>query len=90
MSSSHRVHGTGRSFSMLLAALMVFALVPWAWWGAVAGLLAGIAGVAAVVLTVKALLRGRMPVGTLLGFLLTGLAATSYGVFLFYWDLGPF
>jgi hypothetical protein len=71
-------------------ALLIFGMVPWAWWGAVAGLLAGIAGIGAVVLTVKARLRARLPVGTLLGFLLTGLAATSYSVFLIYWDLGPF
>ena len=29
-------------------------------------------------------------IGTLLGFLLTGLAAISMSVFLIAWDLGPF
>jgi pimeloyl-ACP methyl ester carboxylesterase len=70
--------------------LLLFGLVPWARWGAVAGLLAGLAGIAAVERTVRAHLRERLPIGTLLGFLLTGLAAISWCVFLLVWDLGPF
>ena len=70
--------------------LLLFGLVPWAKWGALAGLLAGIAGVVAVVRTVRAHLNQRLPIGTLLGFLLTGLAAISLCVFLFAWGLGPF
>ncbi len=71
-------------------ALLLFGLVPWAKWGALAGLLAGVAGIAAVVLTVQAHMRQRLPIGTLLGFLLTGLAAISMSVFLVAWGLGPF
>ncbi len=70
--------------------LLLFGLVPWAWWGALAGLLAGIAGLGAVVLAVRAHRRQRLPIGTLLGFLLTGLAAVSLSVFLVAWGLGPF
>ncbi len=70
--------------------LLLFGLVPWARYGALAGLLAGIAGVAAVVLTVRAHLSQKLPIGTLLGFLLTGLAAVSMSVFLITWGLGPF
>jgi pimeloyl-ACP methyl ester carboxylesterase len=70
--------------------LLLFGLVPWAKWGALAGLLAGIAGIAAVVRTVRAHMSQRLPIGTLLGFLLTGLAAISMSVFLIAWGLGPF
>jgi hypothetical protein len=70
--------------------LLLLGLVPWARFGALAGPLAGAAGLAAVVLTVRAHRRQRLPVGTLLGFLLIGLAATSCSVLLVYWDLGPF
>ena len=70
--------------------LLLFGLVPWAKYGALAGLLAGIAGIAAVVRTVHAHMSQRLPIGTLLGFLLTGFAAISMSVFLIYWGLGPF
>ena len=70
--------------------LLFFGLIPWAKWGALAGLLAGIAGIAAVVRTARAHISQKLPVGTLLGFLLTGLAAISMSVFLIAWGLGPF
>jgi pimeloyl-ACP methyl ester carboxylesterase len=70
--------------------LLLFGMVPWAKWAALAGLLAGIAGLVAVVRTVRAHMNDRLPIGTLLGFLLTGLAAISLCVFLFAWGLGPF
>jgi len=66
-------------------ALLLFGLVPWAWYGAVAGLLAGIAGLATVVLTIRAQSKKRLPVCSLLGFLLTGLAAFSFSLFLVSW-----
>jgi pimeloyl-ACP methyl ester carboxylesterase len=71
-------------------ALLLFGLVPWAKWGALAGLSAGIAGIGAVVLTVRAQMRQTLPIGSLLGFLITGLAAISMSVFLITWGLGPF
>ena len=70
--------------------LLLFGLLPWAKYGALAGLLAGIAGIFAVVRTVRAHMSERLPIGTLLGFLLIGLAAISASVFLFAWGLGPF
>jgi len=70
--------------------VLLFGLVPWAKWGALAGLFAGIVGIAAVVLTLRAHMRQKLPIGTLLGFLLTGLAAVSMCVFLMAWGLGPF
>ena len=70
--------------------LLLFGMLPWAKGGALAGLRAGIAGVVAVVRTLRAHLRQRLPIGTLLGFSITGLAAISLCVFLFAWGLGPF
>jgi pimeloyl-ACP methyl ester carboxylesterase len=70
--------------------LLLFGLVPWARFGAIAGLLAGLTGMTAVVLTVRAHLSHKLPIGTLLGFLLTGLAAVSLSVLLISWGLGPF
>jgi len=83
----------GSAFGMTYKAseiLLLFGLVPWAKHGALAGLLAGIAGIVAVVLTMRAQMSQRLPIGTLLGFLLTGLAAISMSVFLIFWGLGPF
>ena len=69
--------------------LVVFGLVPWARFGAFAGLLAGLFGIAAIVLTVRARLKQPLPIGTLIGFLATGAAAVGLSSFLLYWDLGP-
>ena len=70
--------------------LVIFGLVPWARFGALAGLLGGIFGIGAIVLTIRARLAGPLPVGTLIGFLMTGVAATGLSAFLLYWDLRPF
>jgi hypothetical protein len=70
--------------------LLLFGMVPWAWYGAVAGLLAGLAGIAAIGLTIRIRLQRSVPIGTLVGFLMTGLAAFGLSTFLLYWDLTPF
>jgi hypothetical protein len=70
--------------------LLLFGMVPWAWYGAVAGLIAGLAGIAAIGLTIRIRLQRSVPIGTLVGFLMTGLAAFGLSTFLLYWDLTPF
>jgi hypothetical protein len=70
--------------------LPLFGLVPWAWYGAVAGLLAGLFGIAAIVITVRTRLQRSLPFGTLIGFLMTGIAAVGLSSFLLFWDLTPF
>ena len=35
-------------------------------------------------------MKAKLPIGTVIGFLLTGLAAVGLSSFLLYWDLGPF
>jgi hypothetical protein len=70
--------------------LLLFGMVPWAWYGAVAGVFAGLAGIAAIGLTIRIRLQRSVPIGTLVGFLMTGLAAFGLSSFLLYWDLRPF
>ena len=69
--------------------LLIFGTVGWGAFGAWAGVLAGLSGLVALVLTVRARRRAALPVGTLAGFLITGLAAVSLSVFLLVWGLGP-
>jgi pimeloyl-ACP methyl ester carboxylesterase len=69
--------------------LLLFGFVPWARIGAWAGLVAGLLGLVAVALTIRARFGRPLPIGTLVGFLLTGLGAVSLSAFLLYWDLGP-
>ena len=69
--------------------LLIFGMVGWAALGAWAGVLAGLSGLLALVLTVRVRWRAALPVGTLLGFVVTGLAAVSLSIFLVVWGLGP-
>ncbi len=69
--------------------LLIFGMVGWAALGAWAGVLAGLAGLLALILTVKARRSVALPLGTLVGFLLTGLSAVSLSAFLVLWGLGP-
>ncbi len=69
--------------------LLIFGMVGWGVLGAWAGVLAGLAGLVALALTVRARRRAALPVGTLVGFVITGLAAVSLSVFLLVWGLGP-
>lgn len=77
----------GVSFE-LSEVLLLFGMVPWAAFGAWFGLFAGLAGIVAIVLSVRAR-RGGLPTGTLVGFLITGLSAISLSAFLLAWGLGP-
>lgn len=69
---------------------MVFGLAPWARYGAWLGLAAGVLGLAAVISAFRARGRYRIPLGTMLGFALTGAAAVGLSSFMLAWDLGPF
>jgi pimeloyl-ACP methyl ester carboxylesterase len=74
----------------LFEALLLFGLVSWARFAAVAGFLAGFAGIATVALTIRGQLRERLPIATLIGFLLTGFAAVGLSILYIAWDLGVF
>jgi len=69
--------------------LLIFGMVPWAVFGAWFGVLAGVLGIAAIALSVRARRQCALPNGTLVGFVLTGLAAVSLSAFLITWGLGP-
>lgn len=69
--------------------LLAFGMVGWAVPGAWSGVLAGLLGIVALVLAVKARYSNALPLGTLAGFVMTGLAAVSLSVFLLVWGLGP-
>jgi len=64
--------------------------VSWARVGAIAGALAGLAGLATVVLAIRARIKHRLPVGSLGGFVVTGLATVGLSLLLSAWDLGMF
>ena len=70
--------------------LLLFGVVPWAWYGTVVGVLSGLCGILAIVLTFRARRVQSLPIGTSMGFVLTGIAAVGLSSFLIYWDLGPF
>ncbi len=67
--------------------LLIFGLVPWAQYGAWLGLVAGVLGLVTLLATINARRHGPLPIGTLLGFLLTGTAAL--GIEQLYADVGP-
>lgn len=69
--------------------LLIFGMVPWAAFGAWSGVLAGVFGIAAIALSVRARRQSSLPLGSLIGFLITGLAAVSLSAFLVTWGLGP-
>ena len=71
-------------------ALALFGFVPWAIYGAWAGLAAGVLGIIAIVSTVRARRVYSLPGSRVVGFILTGIAASVLSLFLFFWDLGPF
>jgi hypothetical protein len=70
--------------------LPVFGFVPWARYGAWAGLLAGVLGLATLLAAVRARRQHGLPGSPLLGFVLTGLAAIGLSSFMLTWGLGPF
>ena len=69
--------------------LLIFGMVGWGALGAWAGVLAGLSGLLALVLTVRARRQAALPVGRSLGFAITALSAISLSAFLITWGLGP-
>ena len=69
---------------------LIFGLVPWARFGAWCGLFAGVLGLVTLVMTIRAHKRTALPIGTLLGLLLTGGAAVGLSTFMMVWGLGAF
>jgi hypothetical protein len=70
--------------------LVAFGLVPWAKFGAWAGVLAGLMGLVTIITVLRAKLESPLPLGTWLGLLVTGVGALGFGLFLLFWGLAPF
>ena len=69
--------------------ILVFGFVPWAVYGAWSGVFAGLLGLVAIVLAIRARLQVGLSGGKLTGFVVTGAAAVSLSIFLMVWGLGP-
>ena len=69
--------------------ILLLGTVGWGALGAWSGILAGLFGIAAVVLTIGARRQHALPLGSVTGFLLTGLGAISLSAFMLYWGLTP-
>jgi hypothetical protein len=65
-------------------------MVPWGVYGAWLGLLAGGFGLLTLLMTFRTQARSALPIGTLLGLILTGSAGISLAAFLLTWGLSPF
>ena len=69
---------------------ILFALVPWAKYGAWLGLITGLLGLVTIIKAVKGRHQRLVTTGSMLGFVLTGAAAIGLSSFLSLWGLGPF
>ncbi len=79
------IGGLGAAIGMTMDAnemLVLGGLVGWARWFVLAGYATGLAGLAVIALTVRARLQRDLPIGTLLGLLLTGAAGLALATFL--------
>ncbi|MDH3603654.1 MAG: alpha/beta hydrolase, partial [Candidatus Tectomicrobia bacterium] len=69
---------------------ILFGLVPWAKYSAWLGLFAGVFGIITIVAAIRGKGRHQIPTGSMLGFILTGIAALGLSSFMYFWDLAPF
>ena len=69
--------------------ILLVGMFGWGVLGAWSGVLAGLSGIAAVALAIKARRDEALPLGSLVGFVLTGLAAVSLSAFMLTWGLIP-
>ncbi len=84
--------GLGAAVAMTFEAneiLVLGGLLGWARWFAIAGFLAGLGGLGAIALAARARVQRDLPVGTLLGLLLTGAAGIGLAAFLLSNGFGP-
>ncbi len=86
------VIGLGTVFGMTMDAdeiILLFGLLPMAEWFLWPGLAAGLLGLILFGMTVFARRRGELPVGTLIGLVLTALAGIALAAFYLVWGLLP-
>ncbi|MEX0645068.1 MAG: alpha/beta hydrolase, partial [Parvularculaceae bacterium] len=71
------------------ALLFIVGLLPIARWFVIAGLAAGVLGVLLLLMTFRARRNERLPVGVLVGLVLTGAAAIALALFYVCWGFSP-
>ncbi|GJM09367.1 MAG: cysteine proteinase [Lysobacteraceae bacterium] len=70
--------------------LVAFGLVPWASWGGYLAIVAVVLGLWSLWTTFSVKRRMSYPPTSMMGFMLTSLAAVGLGSFILVWGLGPF
>ncbi len=85
--------GLGLGIAMSTAAnetMVLVGLLGWTKWFAWAGIAAGVLGVILFLMTLGARARTPLPIGVLLGLILTSLSAVAVATFLYRWGFAPF
>ena len=70
--------------------ILLVGMLGWAKWFAMAGLASGLTGAILLWLSIKARARTPLPIGVLLGLVLTGVSGIAYAAWLIRWGLLPF
>jgi hypothetical protein len=86
------IAGLGAAVAMTVEAnemLILGGLLGWARWFALAGVIAGAGGLGVVAMAVRARLQRDLPVGALIGLILTGAAGIGLAAFLLMNGIGP-
>jgi pimeloyl-ACP methyl ester carboxylesterase len=70
--------------------VLLVGMLGWARWFALAGLASGLSGAVLLWQSVKARAHTPLPIGVLLGLLMTGVSGVAYAAWLIRWGLAPF
>ena len=70
--------------------MLLVGLLDWTRWFAIAGLAAGLTGLALLFMTIRARINTALPIGVLIGLLLTGAAGLGVASWLAVWGFLPF
>lgn len=92
LAGSAAVGGLGAATAMTIDAnemLVLGGLLGWARWFVLLGLAAGLSGLGVMVLAARARLQRDLPIGVLLGLVLTGLAGLGLALFFIMNGMGP-
>lgn len=85
--------GLGLGVAMTSAAnqaMVLVGLLGWTKWFAWAGIAAGVLGAVLFVMTLAARSRSPLPIGVLLGLVLTSISGVAVATFLHHWGFAPF
>jgi pimeloyl-ACP methyl ester carboxylesterase len=85
--------GLGLGIAMSTAAnetMVLVGLLGWTKWFAWGGIATGVLGAVLFIMTLAARARAALPIGVLLGLVLTALSGVSVAMFLHHWGFAPF